>query len=803
MNRRESPEKRLKDRIVRTVFPRLARGFLPGVADPAGVFEATLTLLYRLLFLLYAEGRELLPIGEPAYRAASLRRMAEEIAEKAGPAAGEADGRLEKAFSARGTTLYDRLTALCRAVDKGDPVLNVPAHHGGLFVTSPDESGRPGQRVARFLRDHKVPDRSLAPAIDRLARDRDEGAPAPAFIDYRTLEVGLLGSIYEGLLEANDRTRRKASGSWYTPDPIVEYIVAHTVGPVLERKLLALRHRPDLLENVFDLKVHDPAMGSGHFLVKAAKFITARLRRFLEEFPASSVDDDLLRRLVLERCIHGVDLDPTAVELARISLWLEVRAPGATLGFLDHRLRCGNSLTQPRLQQPNGFDAVVGNPPYDVLAEKELEADLAPLLAWLRDQPVFQPACVGKVNLYKLFVCLGVHLLNEGGRLGYIVPMVLLGDEQAAGVRKLLLERTSLVAVEAFPQKDDPGNRVFEDAKLASCVFIAQRGDEGEPFRSRVHPGRSIEEDSPSLLVLRGAAELYDPENQPIPACGQEDWDLAVRIMKSGRMKRLGEFARAHQGEVNETIEGGKGNLSTCPADGPLILRGANVCLYVLRDASQGEPVYLRKQRFLRGKKRTAKAWHFLQNRVGFQRSSPQNNFRRLISCLIPAGRFCCDTVAYFPEQASGLPLRVLIGLLNSKLLDWYFRLGSTNSKVNDYQVRMLPVPDFRTASGAPAELPGFAQRVANGRVEDAFSLVEPLLAEPPFPPSVMAALACLVERITTLEAARGAVARVARSALDPKAQPFQDLIDRMMGRMAGLTDQEAGRLERRLAAML
>jgi hypothetical protein len=89
------------------------------------------------------------------------------------------------------------------------------------------------------------------------------------------------------------------------------------------------------------------------------------------------------------------------------------------------------------------------------------------------------------------------------------------------------------------------------------------------------------------------------------------------------------------------------------------------------------------KKKYLDGKRPDAKAWHHKEHRVGFQRNSPQNNFRRLIACHIPPGEFCCDTVSYFPEKGSKLPLNLLLALFNSKLLDWFFRLGSTNSKVN------------------------------------------------------------------------------------------------------------------------
>ncbi len=204
---------RLKDRVFVEIFPHLAQGFLhdrkrrichgqpPAEDELKDTFEATLTLPYRLLFLLYAESRDLLPVREAAYKAASLKQIKEEIAEHLGIAESDVPNKL-KAFSDADTTLYDCLTRLFAVMDRGDAVLNVPCYNGGLFLTRPDaESAEREQRIARFLLEHKVPDRYLAVAIDRLARDVDEKTFSLAFIDYKSLEVRHLGSIYEGLLE--------------------------------------------------------------------------------------------------------------------------------------------------------------------------------------------------------------------------------------------------------------------------------------------------------------------------------------------------------------------------------------------------------------------------------------------------------------------------------------------------------------------------------------------------------------------------------------------------------------------------
>lgn len=492
----------LKRRVFYDVVPMLASGFIhdrrtrlkqtakPDEAELEEIRAGTLTLLYRILFLLYAESRDLLPVREAAYYEISLKRLKEEVRSVAGVSQSEADGKIDAKYSKLQTDLYDRLgnpkTGLFAAMSSGRSAANVPKYNGGLFRLDPTEAADEREaEVAKFLNTHRVPDAFLAAAIDRLARVEDPHTYSLEFVDYKSLGVRQLGSIYEGLLEfrlgfadedltvkenrsgsgalgeyiplgkargksskkavrqikkgdailQRDKTERKATGSYYTPDHIVQYIVENTVGPVLKRKTEALRpafrkaeqtfHRcmenakadprimlghasaaalrtrrvaepaakptaadfrafalaqtydqhKDLVEQLFDLKVLDPSMGSGHFLVEAVDFITDEFLDFLNAFPNNPVsaaldrtreaileslreqgievdeflrrqltDVHLLKRHVLKRCIYGVDLNPLATELAKVSLWLDAFTLGAPLSFLDHHLRTGNSL---------------------------------------------------------------------------------------------------------------------------------------------------------------------------------------------------------------------------------------------------------------------------------------------------------------------------------------------------------------------------------------------------------------------------------------------------------------------------
>jgi hypothetical protein len=249
---------------------------------------------------------------------------------------------------------------------------------------------------------------------------------------------------------------------------------------------------------------------------------------------------------------------------------------------------------------------------------------------------------------------------------------------------------------------------------------------------------------------------------------------------------------------VNEKTQ--KKYLAKREATGPLVLRGANVCLYTLREASQGEPLYLDAAGFLADKPADAKAHHSRQGRIGFQRSSPQNNFRRIIAAPIPPRQFCFDTISYIPDAQSSLPPRFLLALLNSALANWYFLLGSTNSKVNEYQFNNLPCPVF-AASLTPndARVQQYTEAdLAAGRTADGLERLRPLLVQPPFSPAVRAVIMAAVEPILTIEANRGKIARKARSALAPAAQPYQDFLDALFFGMAGLTAEEVAGLKER-----
>jgi type I restriction-modification system DNA methylase subunit len=359
--------------------------------DIRDVQDNSMRLLYRLLFIFYAESRKLLNTDNKHYTEMSLRRLKEEISGKMDQG--------ETILAVR-STYWEGLKDLFRLINDGSEAFGypkeefyIPAYNGGLFDPAKNS----------FLAQKKIGNSYLAQALDLLARSPGEGKMA--FVDYSSLEIRHLGSIYEGILEyklhlasepmvaikekgkeiwlpagnagkkitdrveagslylVTDKGERKATGSFYTPEYIVKYIVKNTlsplIDPMMEEAMWSEELRKDLLKKLLSLKVLDPAMGSGHFLVEATDYIAREIIHAREIARHEDLDSDEVaendihwaRREVVRNCIYGVDLNPMAVELAKLSLWLTTVAANKPLSFLDHHLRCGNSLIGAKLDK--------------------------------------------------------------------------------------------------------------------------------------------------------------------------------------------------------------------------------------------------------------------------------------------------------------------------------------------------------------------------------------------------------------------------------------------------------------------
>ena len=344
--------------------------------------EAALTLVFRYMFLLHTEARGYLPVNSSSYSPHSAVRLAGDAIRNLG------------ALGPKSTLSWDRMKTLVNMMRAGNDSWGVPAYNGSLFAAD----GFPG---GTLLERARISDIHLGPALVAIAYEGDN--PDSPGLDFAGLQIDHLGSIYESLLalrlsrapedlvydakgdvfrprRAGDKMEtevtkaqllyqseaggRKAGGVFYTRREFVEHLLNHSLSPALEAHLaevreLARSNPKEAAGRLFDFSVVDPAMGSAHFLTAALYMMADRVDTFLAEIeglpgiaqqlseltqegaPASSTPDaaDLLRRLILKRCIYGVDISPMAVEVANVTLWLASFVPGLALSYLEMRMK--------------------------------------------------------------------------------------------------------------------------------------------------------------------------------------------------------------------------------------------------------------------------------------------------------------------------------------------------------------------------------------------------------------------------------------------------------------------------------
>ncbi|WP_049936335.1 Eco57I restriction-modification methylase domain-containing protein [Haloplanus natans] len=404
---------RLRERIYDDVVPDLAEAIARArdLDDPTKdeldeTYRMTLVLLYRLLFIAYAEDEKFLPRRRnERYDEDSLKRKARNLHQFV-----QDDGEFDDSFYDH----WDDVMHLTRAVHHGHEELGLPAYDGTLLSEDPDIS-----EAGANLADIRLNNAEFGPVLVNLLIDEtEEGYQGP--VDFRNIGVRDFGVIYEGLLESElsvadqplttddeghyqpvetggqqtlgdddedvvveagevylhgQSGERKATGTYYTKSRFVEHLLDHSLEPALDDHIDRINQlREEEGENAaadafFDIRVSDIAMGSGHFLVGAVDRIESRLYTYLTENPLPPVEEELdnledaaldafddeeyappvergqlLRRQVARRCVYGVDLNPLATELARLSIWVHTFVPGLPLTFLDYNLVSGDSL---------------------------------------------------------------------------------------------------------------------------------------------------------------------------------------------------------------------------------------------------------------------------------------------------------------------------------------------------------------------------------------------------------------------------------------------------------------------------
>lgn len=317
-----------------------------GKVDPTDLYRQLLKIIYRLLFLMVCEERGLIsfdPVYKQQYSINRLRRLIH-----------------HRGAYTRHTDLWTGLVVQFKLFSDEElgSVMSVPPLNGELFA----------DHGTALVNDLYITNDSLLNAIWNLGmyqeeiKQRRKTVKGPVRkVNYAALDVEELGSVYESLLDLQPvflptvsgntafqfsaGTERKSTGSYYTPPELVNELIKSALVPVIDDRLSGLKKKEEKENALLSISVCDPACGSGHFLLAAARRIGRELARVRsgDEEPSPEANRDAIRD-VITHCIYGVDKNPLAVDLCRVALWLEGHTAGKPLTFLDHRIRCGDSL---------------------------------------------------------------------------------------------------------------------------------------------------------------------------------------------------------------------------------------------------------------------------------------------------------------------------------------------------------------------------------------------------------------------------------------------------------------------------
>ncbi|EJF05910.1 type I restriction-modification system methyltransferase subunit, partial [Thiovulum sp. ES] len=305
--------------------------------------------------------------------------------------------------------------------------------------------------------------------------------------DFSTeLDVNILGHIFENSLDdlqkfaENDfKSIRKRDGVFYTPQFITKYIIENTIGELCRKKwaeIVKNETESELLEYrkfLENLRILDPAVGSGAFLNEALDFLVReheKLREKLLPFGDLTLGYEFDKE-ILENNLFGVDINRSAIEVAKLSLWIKTAKPNRKLSNLNKNLKVANSLLEMPFEEKS-FDIVLGNPPYvRVQGLKKNEKSESEKL-----EKIYRSA-TGNYDIYVLFIEKSLEMISENGKVGFILPHKFLISEFGKGVREVLAEKRAVEKLVHFGSEI-----VFKDASTYTCILNLSLGNEKVRF---------------------------------------------------------------------------------------------------------------------------------------------------------------------------------------------------------------------------------------------------------------------------------------------------------------------------------
>lgn len=482
IDKSQKHSRKLNDNLKEDVLPiveKICNGFIKDAKklkdeDLSHLYENSMYFAFRLIFILNCEDREILEVNktDDYFKDYSLRKKCIDIKN-------EKDNGDHITWSKNSSSLYNSINSLFNALKEGTARhIGVQKFNGDIF-----QSGS-----AEFYKSHPISNQSLKEILLGLTYLEDKR------IDYKLLDVDHIGSIFEGLLEnkpaldgdaiilVNDKGERKGSGTYYTPT----FIVNHLVENSLEKKVQGCKD----VEDILNLKVCDPCCGSGHFILGFVRYLEKKIyeKQAEKNYKGNVIDGEKIKSEILYKCCYAIDTNSIAIELAKLSCYIEVAHKNHTFKCLKNRFKCGDSLLDsyfplefelPEVFGENvqkGFDAISSNPPWAELNTDEdhfwiykfpkkkiiRQKGKEKILKTLRKE---NPSCFqqfqsqkiqdetyrtqlrahydlkeGDTDLYKAFCWRFLELCKEGGNIGIVIPRTAFNSSGHSSWRKKILD---------------------------------------------------------------------------------------------------------------------------------------------------------------------------------------------------------------------------------------------------------------------------------------------------------------------------------------------------------------------------
>lgn len=330
--------------------------------------------------------------------------------------------------------------------------------------------------------------------------------------------------------------------------------------------------------------------------------------------------------------------------------------------------------------EKGGFDIVIGNPPYFLYQAEHI--DEIPLM---RKSSDLSTAFGGKLNAYKLFLAKAINtIVKEEGYVSLIFQNSFLADKQAVSLRQNVLTNTQIIVLDSFPERDSKKKRVFESVKMSVCILILQKTKSFKKFVVNFWNDKNKSSGLTTYFSLNDIVGL-DPESYTIPRIDVNNIPLAVKI------KNIKPCLRQHcyEGELNMTFHK---KYLTDNTIFPMVLKGASIQKYYwTTEMSQGRVEFLNVEEYAKRYNNSDKAKHHKYDRIAIQGMTGANDKVRIVASIVPKGIYLANSCNYI-LPIEDFEIKALLALINSKLINWYFRCFSTNSNVNGYEVDNLPL---------------------------------------------------------------------------------------------------------------